>query len=82
MAPTGKVRDDAAMKRTTVTTTQKLVDLFPAIEPYEQGKLKVSALHTLHYEQCGNPKGKPVVFLHGGPGGGIDPIHRRYFDPK
>jgi len=70
------------MKRTTVTTQQRLVDLFPAIEPFREGKLKVSKLHTLHYEECGNPKGKPVVFLHGGPGGGIDPIYRRYFDPK
>ena len=70
------------MKRTTVTTKQRFVDLFPAIEPFDQGKLKVSDLHTIHYEQCGNPKGKPLVFLHGGPGGGIDPVYRRYFDPK
>jgi hypothetical protein len=72
----------AGMKRTTVTTQQRLVDLFPATLPFRTGKLKVSDLHTLHYEECGNPKGKPVVFLHGGPGGGIDPIYRRYFDPK
>ncbi len=70
------------MKRTTVTTKRRLVDLFPPIEPYREGKLKVSKLHTVHYEECGNPKGKPVVFLHGGPGGGIDPLYRRYFDPK
>lgn len=70
------------MKRTTVTTKRRLVDLFPPIEPYREGKLKVSKLHTVHYEECGNPKGKPLVFLHGGPGGGIDPLYRRYFDPK
>ncbi len=70
------------MKRTTITTTQRLVELFPAIEPYRTGRLKVSPLHTIYYEECGNPKGKPVVFLHGGPGGGIDPDHRRYFDPR
>jgi len=70
------------MKRTFVTTTKRCVDYFPAIEPYGEGKLKVSTLHTVHYEQCGNPRGKPLVFLHGGPGGGIDPIYRRYFDPK
>ncbi|MCC7061594.1 MAG: prolyl aminopeptidase [Planctomycetes bacterium] len=70
------------MKRTTVTTKRRLVDLFPPIDPYREGKLKVSKLHTVHYEECGNPKGKPVVFLHGGPGGGIDPLYRRYFDPK
>ena len=71
-----------AVKRSTVITKRQLVDLFPTIEPFHEGKLKVSDLHTIHYEECGNPKGKPVVFLHGGPGGGIDPIYRRYFDPK
>ncbi|MDE2291973.1 MAG: prolyl aminopeptidase [Elusimicrobia bacterium] len=44
--------------------------------------LKVSDLHTVHWEECGNPRGKPIVFVHGGPGGGIDPSHRRYFDSK
>lgn len=42
----------------------------------------MSSLHTIQFEECGNPKGKPVVFLHGGPGGGVSPIHRRYFDPR
>ena len=56
--------------------------LYPEIEPYETGKLPVSDLHTIYYEQCGNPQGKPVVFLHGGPGGGIEPRHRRFFDPE
>ena len=55
---------------------------YPEIEPYDQGMLKVSELHTLYYEQSGNPHGKPVVFLHGGPGGGTDPKHRRFFDPE
>ena len=63
-------------------TKPKLRALFPEIEPYDAGFLKVSKLHTIHYEQCGNPKGKPICFLHGGPGGGIDPVYRRYFDPK
>ena len=57
-------------------------ELYPEIQPYKEGMLKVSSLHTVHWEECGNPNGKPVVFLHGGPGGGIDPAHRRYFDPK
>ncbi|MEQ1891599.1 MAG: prolyl aminopeptidase [Planctomycetota bacterium] len=57
-------------------------ELFPEIEPYREGMLPVSRLHTLHYEEVGNPRGKPLVFLHGGPGGGIDPVYRRYFDPK
>jgi proline iminopeptidase len=39
-------------------------------------------MHKIYYEQCGNPRGKPAVFLHGGPGGGISPYHRQYFDPK
>ena len=57
-------------------------DLYPPIEPYNQGKLKVSELHTVHYEESGNPQGKPVIFLHGGPGGGIAPMYRQYFDPQ
>ncbi len=58
-----------------------LRSLYPEIEPYDRGKLRVSPQHELYYEQCGNPRGKPVVFLHGGPGGGIEPRHRRFFDP-
>lgn len=57
-------------------------ELYPPIEPYHTGTLPVSGQHTLYYEQVGNPQGKPVVFLHGGPGGGIEPIYRQYFDPK
>jgi proline iminopeptidase len=56
-------------------------DLFPALEPYETGRLKVSDLHEVYYEVCGNPAGKPAVVCHGGPGGGITPSMRRYFDP-
>lgn len=55
--------------------------LYPPIEPYHQGKLSVSDLHTLYYEESGNPAGKPVIFLHGGPGGGSIPLYRRFFDP-
>ncbi|NEN88501.1 MAG: prolyl aminopeptidase [Okeania sp. SIO3H1] len=57
-------------------------ELYPPIQPYKVGNLKVSDLHTIYYEECGNPQGKPVVFLHGGPGGGIMPLYRQYFDPK
>lgn len=56
--------------------------LYDPIEPYDQGALKVSPVHTLYYEQCGNPGGRPVVFLHGGPGGGLVENYRRYFDPE
>ena len=63
-------------------TTTRLRALFPETTPYRTGHLKVSKLHTIHFEECGNPRGKPICFLHGGPGGGIDPVYRRYFDPK
>lgn len=56
--------------------------LYPHIEPFQKGRLKVSELHELYYEQVGNPKGVPVVFLHGGPGGGVNETYRRFFDPK
>ncbi len=55
--------------------------MFPPIEPYRQGMLAVDDLHTLYWEESGNPDGQPVVFLHGGPGGGTSPTHRRFFDP-
>ncbi|MCU0239390.1 MAG: prolyl aminopeptidase [Pyrinomonadaceae bacterium] len=56
--------------------------LYPAIEPFDSGFLKVSEIHTVYYERCGNPDGIPVVFLHGGPGGGLVPLYRQFFDPK
>ena len=59
----------------------QLRTLYPAIEPFASGFLQVSPLHRLYYEQCGNPDGKPVVFLHGGPGAGCGPNSRRFFDP-
>jgi proline iminopeptidase len=55
--------------------------LYPPIEPYATGRLRVSDLHELFYEEVGNPKGHPAVFLHGGPGVGILPDYRRFFDP-
>lgn len=54
--------------------------LYPPVEPFETFRLRVSPIHEIQVEQCGNPTGVPVVFFHGGPGGGIDPMHRRYFD--
>ncbi|HET9459917.1 MAG TPA: prolyl aminopeptidase [Sphingomicrobium sp.] len=56
--------------------------LYPPIEPYKTGRLDVGDGHTLYWELCGNPDGKPLVFLHGGPGVGISPDHRRQFDPQ
>lgn len=65
---------------TQMKTEQKYC-LYPAIEPYDTGYLRVSTLHELYYEQVGNPHGKPVVFLHGGPGSEIRPSYRQFFDP-
>ena len=56
--------------------------LYPVIEPYESGMLDVGDGHSLYWELSGNPDGKPVVFLHGGPGGGSSPDHRRQFNPQ
>lgn len=56
-------------------------EFYPALEPFNKGMLKVSDIHTLYWEECGNPQGRPVVFLHGGPGGGVHPEQRRFFDP-
>ncbi|MGY4100870.1 prolyl aminopeptidase [Nocardia sp. R16R-3T] len=55
--------------------------LYPAIAPYETGMLDVGAGQSVYWEISGNPDGKPVVFLHGGPGGGTEPFHRQFFDP-
>ncbi len=55
---------------------------YPDINPYNQGMLDVGNGHQVYFEECGNPKGIPVVFLHGGPGGGCDEGHRSYFDPN
>jgi len=57
-------------------------DLFPEISPYASGMLAVDGRHTIYWEQSGNPEGVPVLFLHGGPGAGSAPVHRRFFDPQ
>jgi proline iminopeptidase len=57
-------------------------ELYPEIEPYQAGMLALDGLHHMYWEASGNPNGKPVVFLHGGPGAGASPAHRRFFDPK
>ncbi|WP_224372573.1 prolyl aminopeptidase [Hyalangium versicolor] len=62
-------------------STAPLRTLYPPIEPYHSSRLRVSALHELYFEESGNPKGKPVLFVHGGPGGGTDAKQRRFFDP-
>jgi len=57
-------------------------DLFPPIEPYRTGTLRLDSRHTMYWEQSGNPRGVPALFLHGGPGAGATPVHRRFFDPE
>jgi proline iminopeptidase len=61
--------------------TEGRSSLYPDIDAHRTGRLKVSPVHELYYEESGNPNGKAVVFLHGGPGGGTEAKHRRYFDP-
>ena len=58
------------------------MELYPEIKPYNEFDLEVSDLHTIHVEESGNDKGQPVIFIHGGPGGGIEPVYRRYFNPE
>ncbi len=86
-----KVSSDAATATGTPTTTATSVNptpaperlfLYPAIEPNRTGTLDVGDGHVIFWEDCGNPKGEPVVMLHGGPGGGANPTLRRFHDPK
>jgi proline iminopeptidase len=56
--------------------------LYPEVEPFDSGHLRVDDVHSVYYEQCGNPNGKPAIFVHGGPGGGASPVHRRFWDPS
>ena len=63
-------------------TRPELAQLYPAIEPFKSGMLDVGDGHQVYWELCGNPSGKPAVFLHGGPGSGCNPDHRRLFNPE
>ena len=63
-------------------TVRRLSDLYPEIDPYDTGSLAVEDPHSLYWEQSGNPDGVPALFLHGGPGSGATPAHRRFFDPS
>src|SRR4051812_24836103 len=59
----------------------ELRGFFPELEPFRTGNLQVSPIHNIYWEESGLPHGKPILFLHGGPGAGINPKHRRFFDP-
>lgn len=65
-----------------MTDNAELRSFYPEIEPHRTGRLRVSDLHEIYWEESGNPRGKPVVFVHGGPGGGTEPKQRRFFDPS
>ena len=65
-----------------IVTNEYSHGLFPPIDPYKTGRLRVSDLHELYFEEAGNPNGLPVLFLHGGPGAGIIPGYRQFFDPQ
>ena len=63
------------------STTISNTGFYPPIEPFQTGTLPLDAIHTMYFEQSGNPAGVPVVFLHGGPGSGASAAHRQFFDP-
>lgn len=64
-----------------MSVSERQRDLYPPIEPRESGRLQVGDGHELYWESSGSPNGRPAVFLHGGPGAGCSPDHRRFFDP-
>ncbi len=70
------------MERINFNMSETFYNLYPEIDFFNKGHLKVSALHQIYYEECGNPSGVPVIFLHGGPGSGCSPTQRRFFDPE
>lgn len=76
-------RDAAHVAQSASASARRtpLLDLFPSITPYSSGYLAVDSIHNLYWEQSGNPDGVPIVLIHGGPGAGATPTHRRFFDP-
>jgi proline iminopeptidase len=80
--PKSSTRTAAPAKRKSGKRSQELRVLYPPVKAYNTGFLRVSEVHEIYYEESGNPKGKPAVFVHGGPGGGTDPKMRCFFDPK
>lgn len=77
----GQPAPSRAVRKPTARS-QQLRTLYPPVRAYSTGFLRVAEVHQLYYEESGNPRGKPAVFVHGGPGGGTDPKMRRFFDPK
>jgi proline iminopeptidase len=81
VAKTSAAKRKVALKAAPAAA-RKPGDFYPPIKPYNKGFLRVSDIHEIYYEESGNPDGKPVVFLHGGPGGGTDAKMRQFFNPK
>ncbi|KAH9496888.1 hypothetical protein Btru_010084 [Bulinus truncatus] len=69
-------------KKMSVVEKREYRSMYPQIEPFDTGFLKVSEIHTIYYEQSGNEAGKPIIFVHGGPGGCTSPSDRCFFDPS
>ena len=65
-----------------ISSTPQLLGVYPPLEPFKSGKLDVGDGHQVYWDMCGNPNGKPAVFLHGGPGGGCNADHRSLFNPE
>ena len=70
------------MRESSPTTSRQRRGLYPPIEPYRQDRLGVGDGHVIYFEESGNRRGKPVVVIHGGPGGGSNPTMRRFHDPS
>ncbi len=75
-------KKSAPARKAAAAAARRAGDFYPPIKPFNSGFLKVSPIHDIYYEESGNPNGKPVVFLHGGPGGGTDAKMRQFFNPK
>jgi proline iminopeptidase len=82
-ASTAKLAVRSVASRASARISQPAArrELYPAVEPFRHGYLRVSEIHEIYYEECGNPAGKAAVFLHGGPGAGSDKRARQFFDP-
>jgi len=79
--PTSRSAAKSATRPSVRVANPERRSLYPAVEPFRHGFLRVSDVHEIYYEECGNPAGKPAVFLHGGPGAGSDKRARQFFDP-
>jgi len=82
VVPTRAVAPKRVKTHISTARSSALRTLYPPIKPYGSGYLRVSEVHEIYYEESGNPRGKPAVFVHGGPGGGTDARMRCFFDPK